>query len=132
MVVENGSSFALKSLARAKIRDQLKSILGPTHPKVDQDLGYLPKPVWDGTRDYIEKVCSPLNGCFQFGYYDAASVMVRRLVDTLIIEAYEKLKRESEIQGADGNYIMLGALVNAATGNSGISLGREGKLLWSM
>ena len=46
MVVENGSGFALKSLARAKIRDEFKSILRPTHPKVNQDLGYLPRPVW--------------------------------------------------------------------------------------
>jgi hypothetical protein len=127
MVIENNQGFALKSLARSRIRDQLKSILGPTHPKVDQDLGYLPKPVWINTRGYIEKVCEQLNGCFQFTFYDGASVLVRRLVETLVIEAFETLQREHEIRGNDGNYLMLSGLVSAATGSKGINLGRDAK-----
>jgi hypothetical protein len=127
MVVENKSGFTLNLLARSKIRNQLKSILGPTHPKVDQDLGYLPKPVWENTRGYIEKVCTQLNGCFQFTFYDAASVLIRRLIETLIIEAYETLKRENEIKDSDNNYFMLAGLVSAATGLKGINLGRDAK-----
>jgi hypothetical protein len=126
LVLESNQGFALKSLARSQIRDQLKSILGPTHPKVDQDLGYLPKPVWENTRGYIERVCEQLNGCFQFTFYDGASVLVRRLIETLIIEAYEKLNREAEIK-KDGNYHMLAGLVTAATGTNGINLGRDAK-----
>lgn len=127
MVMEDSQGFALKSLARSKIRDQLKSILGPTHPKVDQELGYLPKPVWANTRGYIEKVCEQLNGCFQFTFYDAASVLVRRLIETLIIEAYETLQRQNEIKDKEGNYLMLSGLVAAASNSKGINLGRDAK-----
>lgn len=66
-----------------------------------------------------------LNGCYQFGFYDACSVMVRRVLETLIIEAYEHLHRESEIRDAEGNYFMLGELVNRSTTAGGLSIGRE-------
>ena len=81
----------------------------------------------DETRGYIEKVCEQLNGCFQFTFYDGASVLVRRLMETLIIEGYETLQRESEIRDNDGNYLKLSGLVCAATGAKGINLGRDAK-----
>jgi hypothetical protein len=66
---------------------------------------------------YIESVCKQLNGCFRACYYDAASVMLRRLMETLIIEAYEHLKRDGEIKDGDGNYFMLKHLSNGRAGN---------------
>jgi hypothetical protein len=127
MVIPSTQGFRLKALARSQIRDFLQPLLGAVQPKIDQDLGYLPQDVWQDTRGYLEKVCIQLNGCFQFQFYDAASVMVRRLVETLIIECYEHLHREGEIQGADGNYLMMRDLVARATGNGGLNLGRDTK-----
>jgi hypothetical protein len=124
-VIATSSGFRLKTLARSEVRSWLTSILGAKKPSVDQDLGYLPREIWKDTRGYIEKVCVQLNGCFQFEFYDAASVLVRRLIETLIIECYEHLKREAEIKGADGNYLMLKGLVAKATGACGLALGRD-------
>ena len=77
------------------------------------------------TRGYIEKVCVQLNGSYHYGFYDAASVMLRRLAETLIIECYEHLKRESEIKNAQGYYYMLGDLVDTILGQNGLNVGRE-------
>src|ERR1043166_8721312 len=49
--------------------------------------------------------------------------MLRRLIETLIIECYEHLHREAEIKNAQGQYFMLGDLVDAALGSAGINLG---------
>jgi len=125
MVLKSGSGFRLKSLSRAQIQKWLQPILGAKKPEVEQDLGFLPKAVWKDTRGYIENVCAQLNGCFQFEFYDAASVLVRRLVETLIIECYERLGREAEIKGSDGYYAMLRDLVNKATGAGGLTVGRD-------
>lgn len=92
-----------------------------------EELGYLPQDVWKGTRGYIEKVCSQMNGCYQFGFYDAASVMLRRFVETLIIESYEALGRESEIKDGTGNYLMLRDLITKACDTNPINLGRDAK-----
>lgn len=124
-VISSAAGFRLKTLARAEIQEWLRPILGTNKPAIDQELGFLPRGVWEKTRGYIEKVCAQLNGCFQFEFYDAASVLVRRLIETLIIECYEHLKRESEIKGSDGNYLMLRDLVNKATGAGGLTLGRD-------
>jgi hypothetical protein len=126
-VTENSFGFALKTLPRSQIREQLRPILGASRPRVDQDLGYLPRPVWIKTRGYIEKICEQLNGCFQFDYYDAAAVLARRLLETLLIESYETLNKADEIRDKDGNYQMLSFIVAAALGEKGLSLGRDAK-----
>jgi hypothetical protein len=126
-VVSTTAGFRLKVLARSQIRQSIESILGTTKPDVDQELGYLPKDVWKDTRGYIEKVCAQLNGCYQFGFCDAASVMLRRLVETLIIEAYEKLGRDAEIKDGSGNYFTLRDLITRACDSHAIGLGRDAK-----
>lgn len=127
LLLQKGSRFSLKSLSRGKIRAQLDSILGAVQPSVDQDLGFLPRQVWVKTRGYLEKVAEQLNGCFQFEFFDAASVLIRRLIETLIIEAYEAQQNGAEIKDRDGHYLMLSGLINAATGPKGIGMGREGE-----
>jgi hypothetical protein len=127
LVLTSKKGFRLKALSRTKIRDWLQSILGATKPELEQDLGYLPREVWDGTRTYIERVCIQLNGCYQFEFYDAAAVLVRRLAETLIIEAYEALKRESEIKDSGGNYCMLRDLVSRTVAPTGLNIGRNTK-----
>jgi hypothetical protein len=126
-VISTAAGFRLKVLARSQIRQWIESILGATKPAVDQELGYLPQDVWKDTRGYIEKVCAQLNGCYQFGFCDAASVMLRRLVETLIIEAYEKLSRDADIKDGFGNYFMLRDLITRACDSHPIGLGRDAK-----
>ena len=75
-------------------------------------------------------MCRQLNGCFQFGYFDAAAVMLRRLLETLIIEAYEHLGRTVEIKDGGGNFLMMKDLVDRACGDkghAGLNLGRDTK-----
>lgn len=124
------AGFTLKPGSRKIIHDWLPTGIDGMQPAMDHSAGYLPDAVWVGTRGYIESVCKQLNGCFRASYYDAASVMLRRLMETLIIEAYEHLKRESEIKDGDGNYFMLKHLVDRASGrppHAGLNLGRDAK-----
>src|SRR4051794_12607754 len=55
MVLASSSGFRLKMIARQQIREWLQPILAVEKPTVDQDLGYLPRAVWENTRGYIEK-----------------------------------------------------------------------------
>lgn len=127
---ESKGGFSLKPGSRRVIHDWLPSGIDGMQPAMDHSAGYLPEAVWTATRGYIESVCRQLNGCFRAAYYDAASVMLRRLLETLIIEAYEYLKRENEIKDGGGNYYMLKDLVERACGekgHAGLSLGRDSK-----
>jgi hypothetical protein len=129
LVIETKAGFSLRPGSRRLIRDWLPSIDG-LHPSMDHNLGYLPENIWRNTRGYIEEVAREMNGCFRNSYYNAAAVMLRRLLETLIIEAYEYLNRESEIKDSNGNYLMLSELVDRALGDKGhrgLGLGRDSK-----
>lgn len=126
---ESKSGFSLKPGSRKIIRDWLPDLDG-VQPAMDHASGYLPEPIWKNTRGYIEEVCRELNGSFRHGYYNAAAVMLRRLLETLIIEAYEHLSREIEIKDGGGNYLMLSDLAERAcgeNGHKGLNLGRDSK-----
>lgn len=126
---ESKSGFSLKPGSRRVIRDWLPDLSG-FQPPMDHTSGFLPEPIWKNTRGYIEEVCRELNGCFKQAYYNAAAVMLRRLLETLIIEAYEHLCRENEIKDAGGNYLMLSDLAERACGeksHKGLNLGRDSK-----
>jgi hypothetical protein len=123
------SGFSLKPGSRKLIRDWFPDLDG-IQPEMDHTSGYLPEPIWKNTRGYIEAVCRELNGSFRHAYYNAAAVMMRRLLETLIIEAYEHLNRETEIKDGGGNYLMLSELaerVCGERGHKGLNLGRDSK-----
>jgi len=127
LTLKKGAGFVLKAGAGETVSSWLTELLGTAVPNVDQAAGYLPEAVWNKTRGYIEKVCTQLNGCYHYGFHDGAAVMVRRLIETLIIEAYEHLGRPEDIRDSNGHYLMLGDLVGVALGQKGLSLGREAK-----
>lgn len=130
LTLSTTKGFKLKDLSRIEIRSWLVDVLGDTTPEIDQELGYLPQAVWSDTRGYIEKICVQLNGCFQFGFYDACSVLVRRIIETLIIECYEKQQRLDEIRN-NGQIVMLSGLISRASDPNGLTLGRDAQKLLS-
>ena len=122
--------FGLKPGSRKIIQGWLPVDLDGVQPTMDHASGYLPEAIWRDTRGYIEAVCRQLNGCFKSAYYDATAVMLRRLLETLIIESYEHLKREGEVKDGSGQYLMLRDLVErgcAEKGHAGLNLGRDSK-----
>ena len=59
-------------------------------------------------------------------WFDASSVMIRKLVENLIIDVYEKNQKQAEIQ-KNGEYIMLAGLIIAILNQTHWPLQRETK-----
>jgi hypothetical protein len=130
MVLKGATGFHLKASAKTRVLSMLKSIISaPAAVSAPIDSHFFPKEIWNGTRGYIEKVCIQINGCYRSEYFDAASVMVRRLIETLIIECYEHLKQEIDIRDGNGDYFSLSKLITAALSPEGLSLGRDTKTI---
>ena len=87
----------------------------------------IPPSLVGGTRKYIERIVDQINGCYASGWYDACAVMIRRLIETLIIEAFEARSIQSKIKDSDGNYLYLKDLVPKALDESAWNLGRNVK-----
>lgn len=80
-----------------------------------------------GTRGYIERVTHQVNGCYDSGWYDASAVMVRRLLETLIIETFESHRIADKIKDGNGNFFFLSDLIRITLGESLWNLSRNCK-----
>jgi hypothetical protein len=87
---------------------------------------YLTVEIVGGTRRYVENVMRQVNRSFQCECYDACGVMVRRLLETLIIEVFEK-KGIADMIKDGGNYFMFTALVNKLIETPETPVGRTTK-----
>ena len=80
-----------------------------------------------GTRGYLEVITHQINGSYHHGWYDACVVMMRRLVETLIVEVFEKHKMAANIQTSSGDFVQLETLIGKIIGEPSWSLGRVTK-----
>jgi hypothetical protein len=78
-------------------------------------------------RAYLITITKQMNGCFREGWYDGCAVMMRRLVEIAIIEAYEHHKIENKIKDANGNYLQLTDLVDRTLAEPLLKLSRHSK-----
>ena len=78
-------------------------------------------------RGYLEQITHQLNGSYHHGWYDACAVMMRRLVETLIIEVFEEQGMPERIQTESGDYMQLKGLIGCAIGEPAWNLGRVTK-----
>jgi hypothetical protein len=78
-------------------------------------------------RGYLVTVGRQMNGCFTSGWYDAAAVMMRRLIEISIIEAFEGKRIAAKIKDGSGNYFQLSDLVARTLAETAWTLSRNAK-----
>jgi hypothetical protein len=96
----------------------------PTPPETDQ---VLPNSLFTGTQGYLEKIAFQVNGCYEQGWFDACAVMMRRLLETLIIEAFEHHQIAHKIKNGNGDFVYLADLINATLAETPWNLSRNAK-----
>lgn len=80
------------------------------------------------TRGYIERVVMQINGSYENGWYDGCAVMIRRLLETLIVEAFEHHNIASKIQNPKtGDFYYLSDLISLALSESSWNLSRNSR-----
>ena len=88
----------------------------------------LPRTLVEDTRGYIEKVVDQINGCYEKGWFDGCAVMMRRLLETLIIECFENHKLANRIKDPrSGDFLYLSHLIAKALQEPSWNLGRNTK-----
>ena len=80
-----------------------------------------------GTRGYIERVSHQVNGCYDNGWYDACAVMMRRLLETLIIETFEFHNIANKIKTGNGDFFYLSDLIRCTLAEPSWNLTRNSK-----
>jgi hypothetical protein len=113
----------LRLLFESVILPKIESMTASPVPATEQ---VLPLAVVKGTRGYLEQVVTQANGNYEHQWYDACSVMIRKLVEILIIAVFEG-KGEAAAIKKDDNFLMLSGLVDAILARTDWNLGRETK-----
>jgi hypothetical protein len=78
-------------------------------------------------RAYLIAIGRQMNGCFESGWYDGCAVMMRRLLETAIIEAFEAKKIDHKIKNPQDEFFQLTALIAAALSEQSWNLSRNTK-----
>lgn len=107
--------------AIAPVQRPQSAITAPTDQPV------LPHSLFQDSRGYIQKVVFQINRTYSSTCYDACAVMVRRLIEMLIIEAFERENISHKIKNGDGDYFFLDDLIRVALGETSWTLGRTTK-----
>ena len=113
--------------AKAINLDVRKELGPPEEGRYSDTQVVIPRAIVRGTRGYLEKVANQVNGTYENGWYDACAVMLRRLIETLIIEAFEKYGFANKIKNAQGDFVYLRDLISACLGEAAWNLSRNCK-----
>ncbi|WP_159017263.1 DUF4145 domain-containing protein [Cognatiluteimonas profundi] len=111
-----------------QLRDSIRSKNPPPEegaPSPDEPVIYFS--LVRNSRGYLEKIVHQINGSYANGWYDASAVMIRRLVETLIIEVFEKHGIASKIQNANGDFFYLKDLINTLAAEKSWNLSKNSK-----
>jgi Domain of unknown function (DUF4145) len=116
-------------LAAAKaIQGDIARELGPPEEGLrSATQSVIPFSVVRNTRGYIERVVNQVNGTYENGWYDACTVMIRRLLETLIIEAFEHHGIAATIKNNTGEFFYLKDLIDKCVQESAWNLSRNCK-----
>jgi hypothetical protein len=110
------------------LKDDLSDIiLPPENGMIAIGQSVIPKGLFLVTRSYLEKVAHQINGCYDNGWYDACSVMLRRFIETLIIEVFEAHNISDKIKNGDGDFYYLSDLITKMMGEQSWNLTRNTK-----
>ena len=83
----------------------------------------IPKECLSNTRGYLEKLAEQINGSYELGYYDCCAVMMRRLMESLVIEVYASQGREQEIK-INNEFCGLETLIDKICSDNKVHLAR--------
>ena len=97
-----------------------------TAPKEDEGLFPLSL-LSKANRGYLVSVGRQMNGAYSMNWYDASAVMMRRLIEIALIEAFEAKGVAAKIKDSSGNYLQLSDLISKALAEPSFSLSRNVK-----
>ena len=78
-------------------------------------------------RGYLTAIGRQMNECFRASHFDACAVMMRRLLEVSIIEAFEARGIASKIKDQNNNYLHLTKMVQKALSETSWNLSKNTK-----
>lgn len=117
----------IKNLVSGIQQDCVEVLLPPESGLNASGQSVIPFAIVKNTRGYIERIAHQANGCYDSGWYDACAVIVRRLLETLIIETFESKNIANKIKDSNGDFYYLSDLIRLTLAETSWNLSRNSK-----
>lgn len=98
---------------------------GPVRPSRSKDL--LDEGIFSQSPGYVKNIVEQINVSYAHACFDCAAVMIRRLFETMIVDAFEKQKAMSEITDPNGNVVQLSNLIKTLKSTTAFTISRQTK-----
>lgn len=111
-------------------RDNLQATLpgvSSRSEEIESGDAILPLALYEGTRGFIESLAKQINASFEYNIFDGCAVLMRRLIEVLLILAYEHNNIEADITDGNGQYLPLERVIAHAKASSKLRLSRDSK-----
>lgn len=114
-------SFRIRLARRSDLAREFEPLCKRPLPKVEDHIFVAAD--FLKTRGYIESLVVQINGSYQFGFYDSCIVLCRRLIEVLLIEAFEASGHGAAIRTHNG-YLALSDIIGVARSGKYIKLAK--------
>jgi hypothetical protein len=98
--------YFLENTVKNKIQQEVE-----TEPMIDPSNNLYPLSIFDNTRGYLIAFSREASACYDYGLYNSCFFMIRKILETVIIELFERHNIESKIKSASGGYLFLSDLI---------------------
>ena len=85
----------------------------------------IPENLLQEDRAFIRSLIKQINSSYENNIFDGCAVLMRRLLEILLILAYEEAKLKQAIQDGSGNYKQLNSIIDDAEKNTSLGLSRN-------
>lgn len=104
--IKQKSGYVLNRIEKENIAKDVQELIIPP-----ASTNFLDLSIFEGTPYYINKTAEEMVHCYDSGYYNATLVLMRKLVETLIIECFERYGIDNDIKDEKGTFYYLSELI---------------------
>jgi len=108
LLIKSNSGYRLTRECKKKLEERIERI----KPIVITD-SLIDFSIFNECPYHIKKIAEEMCQCYEVGLYNPTLVMMRKLIETLIIECFERFGVQSEIKDGNGFYKFLSELIPA-------------------
>jgi len=126
LVGASSDSFKLHRREIKLLEKEYPQVAGKSETVVSEDT-ILSSALMNNTRGFIESLSRQVNAAYQFNIFDGCAVLMRRLLEILLIMAFEHQGIGEEIKNQDGTYVTLDNVIKSAKQSKILALSRDTK-----
>jgi hypothetical protein len=117
--------FQISGRSRLDLTNHFREFAGPMRPENSGSV--LDVEPFSSSRKYIKNVLHQINASYDHALFDCCAVMCRRLLETLIIDAFDHQGQLNLIKDGNGEILMLSGLIGVLNDQTAFRVGRQTK-----